>query len=96
MSFGAEVYIYTPGFNHAKMFAVDGRYAVVGTTNMDFRSFYLHFECNAFFGGEAAKAVCRDLAEMTADSERAQSRDFAAGGLGKLGRGLLQIIQPLM
>ena len=33
---------------------------------------------------------------MTADSERAQSRDFAAGGLGKLGRGLLQIIQPLM
>ena len=41
MSFGAEVYIYTPGFNHAKMFAVDGRYAVVGTTNMDFRSFYL-------------------------------------------------------
>ena len=96
MSFGAEVYIYTPGFNHAKMFAVDGRYAVVGTTNMDFRSFYLHFECNAFFGGEAAKAVCRDLAEMTADSERARIRDFAAGGLGKLGRGLLQIIQPLM
>lgn len=96
MSFGAEVYIYTPGFNHAKMFAVDGRYAVVGTTNMDFRSFYLHFECNAFFGGEAAKAVCRDLTEMTADSERARIRDFAAGGLGKLGRGLLQIIQPLM
>lgn len=93
---GAEVYIYTPGFNHAKLFVADGSYAVVGTTNMDFRSFYLHFECNAFFSGAAAKAVYGDLREMIAASERAREKDFSAAGIGKLGRGILQIFQPLL
>ena len=38
-----------PGFIHAKMFVSDDDVAIVGTTNMDFRSFYLHFECGVAF-----------------------------------------------
>lgn len=46
---GVRVYEYTPGFVHAKTFVSDDKYAVVGTTNMDYRSYYLHYECGAWF-----------------------------------------------
>lgn len=41
---GVKIYEYTPGFIHAKVFAVDDRYGTVGTVNMDYRSMFLHFE----------------------------------------------------
>ncbi len=44
---GVQIYEYTPGFVHAKVFVIDGEVATVGTINMDYRSLYLHFECGA-------------------------------------------------
>lgn len=41
---GVRIYEYTPGFLHAKTFAVDDLYGVCGTVNMDYRSLFLHFE----------------------------------------------------
>lgn len=46
---GIKIYEYTPGFVHAKTFVADDRYAIVGTTNMDYRSYYLHYECGVWF-----------------------------------------------
>ena len=37
---GVKIYEYTPGFLHEKMIVADHDIAVVGTINMDFRSFY--------------------------------------------------------
>lgn len=45
---GVNIYEYTPGFVHAKVFVSDGDTATVGTINLDYRSLYLHFECGAF------------------------------------------------
>ncbi|NCC07805.1 MAG: cardiolipin synthase [Clostridia bacterium] len=45
---GVKIYEYTPGFVHAKSFTADGKYAVVGTINLDYRSLYLHYECAAW------------------------------------------------
>ena len=42
---GVKIFEYTPGFLHAKTFISDDKIAVVGTVNMDYRSFFLHFEC---------------------------------------------------
>jgi cardiolipin synthase len=44
LSQGVEIYEYTPGFVHAKVFVSDDNTAVVGTINMDYRSLFLHFE----------------------------------------------------
>ncbi len=41
---GGKIYEYTPGFNHAKNYICDDKYAIVGTINVDYRSLYLHFE----------------------------------------------------
>ncbi len=45
---GIRIYEYMPGFVHSKSFVSDDREAVVGTINMDFRSFYLHWECACY------------------------------------------------
>lgn len=45
---GVKLYEYTPGFVHSKVFVSDNRKAVVGTINLDYRSFYHHFECAAY------------------------------------------------
>lgn len=41
---GVQIYEYTPGFCHAKQCVVDGRVAMCGTINLDYRSFLHHFE----------------------------------------------------
>ncbi|MDO4903125.1 MAG: cardiolipin synthase [Limosilactobacillus sp.] len=45
---GATIYKYQEGFLHAKTMMIDGRMASVGSANLDFRSFKLNFEINAF------------------------------------------------
>lgn len=42
---GVKIYEYRDGFIHSKTFVSDDSVATVGTTNLDYRSLYLHFEC---------------------------------------------------
>lgn len=44
---GVEVYLYEKGFVHAKTMVCDDELTVVGTANLDNRSFDLNFEVNA-------------------------------------------------
>ena len=48
ISAGVEIFEYTPGFVHAKVFLCDDAEAVVGTINLDYRSLYHHFECATY------------------------------------------------
>ncbi len=45
---GVHIYEYTPGFIHSKLFVSDDSVATIGTVNMDYRSFKLHFECGVW------------------------------------------------
>lgn len=45
---GVKIYEYTPGFVHAKTMVTDDKLAVIGTINLDFRSYYLHYECGVW------------------------------------------------
>ncbi|MCQ5128466.1 cardiolipin synthase [Butyricicoccus faecihominis] len=61
---GVKIYEYTPGFLHAKCIVSDDDTAVVGTINMDFRSFFLHFECaTCFYDSSVVHAVKEDVLE---------------------------------
>lgn len=44
---GVEIYLYQKGFVHAKTMVADGKLSMIGTSNMDHRSFELNFEVNA-------------------------------------------------
>jgi cardiolipin synthase len=41
---GVKIYFYEKGFIHAKTMIIDDNLAIVGTVNLDNRSFYLNFE----------------------------------------------------
>lgn len=47
LSAGVEIYLYKKGFVHAKTLVIDDYISIVGTANMDNRSFDLNFEVNA-------------------------------------------------
>lgn len=57
---GVKVYLYEKGFIHAKTMVVDDRLCTVGTTNMDYRSFDINFEVNAFLYDAELTAELRD------------------------------------
>ncbi|HEY8395585.1 MAG TPA: cardiolipin synthase, partial [Bacilli bacterium] len=44
MRAGVKIYEFLPGFLHSKMIIADDEVGIIGTANLDFRSFYLHFE----------------------------------------------------
>ncbi|MEG1700420.1 MAG: cardiolipin synthase [Alistipes sp.] len=45
---GVKISFYTPGFLHSKLLIIDDCLTVIGSSNMDFRSFEHNFEVNAF------------------------------------------------
>lgn len=47
LQFGAKIYKYNKGFVHAKTMIIDDNLAIIGSANMDYRSFDLNFEVNA-------------------------------------------------
>ena len=48
MENGVHIYEYVPGFIHSKTAVCDDECAICGSINMDYRSFYLHYECGVF------------------------------------------------
>ncbi len=48
MRAGVKIFLYQPAFLHAKMMVVDDFITVIGSANMDFRSFEHNFEVNAY------------------------------------------------
>ncbi|MFD1456428.1 cardiolipin synthase [Levilactobacillus lanxiensis] len=60
---GVKIYFYHNGFIHAKTMVVDGRIASVGSANMDYRSFKLNFEINAFIYDPAVATQLEEIYE---------------------------------
>ncbi|MCR4903573.1 MAG: cardiolipin synthase [Butyrivibrio sp.] len=61
---GVRIYEYTPGFCHAKMCICDDKMATCGTINLDYRSFYHHFENGIFmYDTEILKDIKTDFEE---------------------------------
>lgn len=51
---GVRIYEYEPGFIYAKL-CLNDHSCKVGTVNMDFRSFYLHYECGTMIYDECVR-----------------------------------------
>ena len=76
---GIRIFEYTPGFLHAKQCICDGVMASIGTSNLDYRSLYLHFENNVLlYNCEAVEQMEKDFRETLCQcrevTEQYQSR----------------------
>ena len=67
---GVKIYEYTPGFIHSKMFISDDTIASVGTSNLDYRSMFLHFECGTIcYNVDAINDMKKDFIETLSVSQ---------------------------
>ena len=95
---GAEIYEYRPGLLHAKTMVVDRCVGLIGSANLDRRSFELNFENNIMFQDVAfAAAVRARQDEYLADCDRVMREDVERYGIGlRLWQNLLATLSPML
>jgi len=70
---GVDIYLYRKGFIHVKTMVIDDFISVVGTANMDYRSFDVNFEVNAIvYGSKLASELRATFLQDLNDSEKIQ------------------------
>lgn len=95
---GVRIYEYAPGFIHAKTCLCDGREAVVGTINLDYRSLYHHFECATYLNGvscipnirEDFEKTLKKCREVSLESARKEKLSIKIAGL------IMKLVAPLL
>lgn len=94
---GVKIYEYTPGFLHAKALIADDKIASIGTTNLDYRSLFLHFECNAlFYKTDILQDLRQDYLTTLESCVTITPDSLKDGLLHNLGDSFLRIIAPLL
>lgn len=94
---GVKIYEYSKGFIHAKTFVSDDETATVGTTNLDFRSLYLHFECGVWmYGTDTVSQVRDDFLRTLNECQQITLEDCRGGFLKKAIQALLRLFAPLL
>ena len=95
---GARIFIYRNGFLHAKTVLVDHEMGSVGTANMDYRSFRLNFEVNAFFYDADLGARLRDiyLDDLTLCTPFDRTSAFGNRYVWALKEGVSRLVSPLL
>lgn len=95
---GAELYEYHCGLLHAKTMVVDRCVGLIGSANLDRRSFELNFENNILFEDAAFAAALRARQdEYLADCDRVTAEDVDRYGVGlRLWQNLLATLSPML
>lgn len=87
---GVEIYEYEPTMIHAKVAVIDGVWSIVGSTNLDYRSFGINDEVNfAVFNPEVAATLTHSFEGDVAQSRPITLNDWEKRGL--IERGLEDI-----
>ena len=94
---GVKIYEYTRGFIHSKTFVSDDEVATVGTTNLDFRSLYLHFECGLWmYNCPAVADVKEDFLRTLESCQLITEADCRYSIPMRLLQDVLRLFAPLM
>ena len=98
MENGIKIYEYVPGFIHAKNIITDDEGCVCGTINMDYRSFYLHYECGVLMTEvPAVMDMKEDFLNTMRVSERVSLDEWRKRPLWqKCIQSILRIFSPLL
>ncbi|MCK9589109.1 MAG: cardiolipin synthase [Terrimicrobiaceae bacterium] len=80
LSAGVKVWRYQPGFMHQKVLLADEDFAIVGSINLDYRSFMLNFELSAAVQDRAFAADVENM--FLADFDRSRPEDLRAFDVG--------------
>ncbi len=95
---GVRVYKYTPGFIHSKVMLSDDECAVVGSVNMDFRSFHQQNECGIYLNdAEVIAAIKNDFQKTFEESAELTEENIKKHGfIYRFILSLIRFFAPLM
>ena len=95
---GVKILFYQPGFLHAKLLIVDDDLTVIGSANMDFRSFEHNFELNGFVYDRSFATRMAAVFEADAHNCRAVTPHewFRRPRRRRLAESFLRLFAPLM
>ncbi len=95
---GVEIVEYDAGVLHAKIITVDDRYALLGSANMDARSFRLNFEVTSLLYDHAVAGALTHVIDAYCDGgRRIMPHDvWSKGALRQLGEGVARLFAPLL
>ena len=97
LSAGVRIYEYTPGFIHSKQIIVDGRFAAVGTINLDYRSLVYHYE-NAvlLYKTESIADIYKDFENIFEQSQEIFSDTINPTWYQMLVKEVTQLFAPML
>jgi cardiolipin synthase len=95
---GVEVCEYQPGIVHAKTLVADSQVALVGSANMDLRSFRLNFEVHTLVhDGSTAGALHTEFERYAAQSRIVEAATWMGRGWGpRVKEGAARLVSPLL
>jgi len=95
---GVEIHEYQAGLLHAKTLTVDRRIMLIGSANMDRRSFDLNYENNILLCDEATTAAMRERQQQFLTQSRRITRDEVEGWSAgqRLWNNVLAIVGPVL
>lgn len=95
---GVKVLFYTAGFLHAKLLLIDEELTIIGSANLDFRSFEHNFEINGFLYDRDFAARMHHLF----DEDRSHcyhltaAKWFRRSRLRRMGESVMRLFSPLL
>ncbi len=95
---GVEIHEYDGGVLHSKLVTVDDRWAMLGSANMDVRSFKLNFEITALiYDQEVATQLARSIDGFCSRARRMTPRAVhRRGAYRQIGEGAARLFAPLL
>lgn len=95
---GVKVYIYEPGFIHGKVCLSDDCSAMVGTVNMDSRSYSLNYECGVWmYDTSCIPSIKKDFEKIFKASREVTVKDCEKTNVFvRFWRSFLSLFSPLL
>jgi cardiolipin synthase len=95
---GVQIFEYDKGMLHNKVIVMDGCWSMVGSANIDHRSFRLNFELSiVLYDVELAAELLQDIERFQAESKRVQPRENRFWTFREsLAVGAARLISPLL
>src|SRR5688572_2720539 len=95
---GIQIYFYNKGFAHAKTMTFDNQLAIIGTANMDTRSFYINFEIAALIYDEKlCSEVDQSFIDDLKDSEEIMLKRWSKRSLyNRVLDSICRLLAPLL
>ena len=94
---GVRIFEYTPGFIHEKLLVSDDKYAIVGTVNLDYRSFVHHFEDALWmYGGMLPGNIRDEFLKTLTVCEEIEKKEAELSFFERMLRNIIRLFAPLL